>query len=90
MYSSSGNRSTSAAPPVSWVAAAWVAVLLAAVSLRWSRPRRRSDAMTSPYRGIIRSVEEPHRALLGDAVVVTVGSLHAAPLAVYVLRAWVG
>jgi hypothetical protein len=87
---------SSAAPPLSWVIGAWTAVLLAFALLRWPRHRIEPEVPSaSPYRAPIEPLDAMaddlrYRALLTDALTLTICSLHAAPLAAYFLSAFLG
>lgn len=87
---------SSAAPPLSWVIGAWTAMLLAFASMRWPRRRIEPEAPSAlPYRAPIEPLDGTaddlrYRALLPDALALTICALNGAPLAAYFLHALVG
>ncbi|TAK29337.1 MAG: hypothetical protein EPO40_10605 [Myxococcaceae bacterium] len=82
---------SSAAPPASWVLAAWIAALLAVALLRWPWPRLvPAAALSTPYRSSLGSPVPADPAELRVALALTICVLHSAPLAAYFLRATLG
>lgn len=82
---------SSAAPPLSWVVSAWVTVLLAVALLRWPRsPVSTAAPLVAPYRPRPVAADPEDPVQLRDALALTIGALHAAPLAAYFLRAALG
>lgn len=82
---------SSAAPPASWVVAAWVAALIAVALLRWPRARLDPAApLASPYRAGPTVADAADPARLREAFALTICTLHAAPLAAFFLRATLG
>lgn len=87
---------SSAAPPLSWIIGAWTAVLLAFASMRWPRRRIEPEVPSAlPYRAPIEPLDGTaddlrYRALLPDALALTICALNGAPLAAYFLHAVTG
>jgi len=82
---------SSAAPPLSWVVSAWVAVLFAVALLRWPRPSVGIAApFVAPYRPRPAADAPDDPARLRDAFALTLCALHSSPLVAYYLRAALG